>query len=346
MLKFDKTAIDAAIKKYTAARDAQLRPFMGVIAQAAGGEVPAGSWAKDAAQGLSFFVSQLAHTEAGVFARQYEPMQYQLLVPVSTEAGEWADSIRYETADVTGRGKRIDGKADDIPYVDIQSSEKSLGVAPAGIGYQYSQQEIIQSAYLRKPLSSARMVAAMEGFQRHINDVALFGEGEFQGLFKHSAIPKGNRPSGKAWAVASPDEILADLNAGMLQVFNASAKNDVPNTIVLPSDQYTKIATTPRSSTSDTTILEYFLANNIRKAMRGDNVTVAPGFGLETAGTGGTTRALFYVKTQERLVMHIPQMLRFLAPQLVNLSVKVPGTYRYAGVEVRYTKSAFYMEAI
>lgn len=344
-MKRDQTVIDAAVKAYATNRVAQLQPYIGDVARAMG-QAPGGFTANDAQQGMAFLVSQLAYTEAGVFTRQYEPMQYQSLVPISTEAGEWADSIRYETSDIAAMGKRVNGRGDDIPYVDVQQAEKSFSVAPAGIGYHYTQQEIIQSAYFRRPLSSARMVAAMEGFQRHMNQVALFGEGEFNGLFKHASVPKGNRPSGAAWSGATPDTILSDLNAGMLTVFNSSSKNDVPNVIVLPSDQYTKIATTPRSANSDTTILEYFLANNLRKAMRGDNVQVVPGYGLETAGTGGITRAVFYVKTPERLVMHIPQMLRFLAPQAENLAIKVPGTYRYAGLEVRYLKSAYYMEGI
>ncbi len=340
-----KLAVDAAIKAYAKDRQAELMPYASDFAKAVGGSaVPSGSWAKDAQQGLAFMISQLAYTEAQVFTRQYTPMQYQLLVPVSTEAGEWAESIRYETSDSAARGKRVNGSADDIPYVDVQNGEKVFGVAPAGIGYHYTQQELMQSAYFKRPLSSARMVAAVEGFNRHMNDVALNGEAEFNGLFKHANVSKGNRPSGAVWTTA--DQALADLNAGMLMVYNSSSKNDVPNQIVLPADKYSFIATTPRSANSDTTILEYFLANNLRKATMGDNVSVVPGFGLETAGTGGITRAVFYVKSQDRLVMHIPQPLRFLAPQPVNLSIKVPGTYRYAGLEVRYLKSMYYMEGI
>lgn len=348
MSKPTQAVIDAAIKNYATNRAASLMPHLQSFAVAAGdsGIVPPGTWAKDAQQGLSFMISQLAYTEATVFARQYEPRQYQMLVPVSTEAGEWAENIRYETSDNAGRGRRVSGSGDDIPYVDVNKGEKVFGVAPAGIGYSYTQQEIIQSAYFKRPLSSARMVAAVEGFQYHMNDVALFGEADFMGLFNHTSIAKGNRPSGVAWATATPDQILADLNAGMLYVLNASSKNDVVDTIVLPLAMYSQIATTARSANSDMTILQYFLENNIRKAMRGDNVTVVPGYGLETAGTGSTTRAVFYVKNADRVVFHISQPLRFLAPQAVNLAIKVPGTYRYAGVEWRYQKSAYYMEAM
>jgi hypothetical protein len=38
--------------------------------------------------------------------------------------------------------------------------------------------------------------------------------------------------------------------------------------------------------------------------------------------------------------------LRFLAPQLVGLGVQVPGEYKYSGVEIRYPKSAYYMDNI
>ena len=36
----------------------------------------------------------------------------------------------------------------------------------------------------------------------------------------------------------------------------------MPNTVLLPVAQYTLIASTPRSTASDTTILEYFIQNN------------------------------------------------------------------------------------
>ena len=52
------------------------------------------------------------------------------------------------------------------------------------------------------------------------------------------------------------------------------------------------------------------------------------------------------VKSDTRLVMHIPLALRFLAPQLVGLSVQVPGEYKYSGVEFRYPKSAYYMDGL
>ena len=42
--------------------------------------------------------------------------------------------------------------------------------------------------------------------------------------------------------------------------------------------------------------------------------------------------------------MHLPMPLRFLAPQLVGLDVKIPGEYKYSGTIVRYVKSAYYQD--
>lgn len=343
---FDAATIKSANDAYAATRQAEINAFDAVLRQTIG-QAPEVRAVSDAAAGMSFLVSQLAYTEAGVYTRQYAPLQYERLVPISSEAGEWAETVRYQTYDSVARGRRASSKADDINLVDITVAEKSMDIAPGDIGYHFTQQELIQSAYLKRPLPQGRMEAAMDGYRRHMNDVALNGEGsDLKGLFQHPSIPKGNVKSGKKWSQATPAEILGDLNAGLYQVFNSSSNNDVPNTIVLPPDAYALINCTPRSDVTDTTILEYFKANNLYKDYIGGEITVVPGFGLQTAGTGKGSRALFYTNSSDRLVMHIPVALRFLAPQLRGRGVFVPGDYRYSGVEVRYSKSAYYMEGM
>jgi len=342
----DAATIKSANDAYAVTRQAEINAFDAVLRQTIG-QAPEVRAVSDATAGMSFLVSQLAYTEAGVYSRQYTPMQYERLVPISSEAGEWAETVRYQTYDSVARGRRASSKSDDINLVDITVAERSMDIAPGDIGYHFTQQELIQSAYLKRPLPQGRMEAAMDGYRRHMNDVALNGEGsDLKGLFQHPSISKGNVPSGKTWATATPAQILGDLNAGLYQVFNSSANNDVPNTIVLPPAAYALINSTPRSDNSDMTILEYFKANNLYKDYIGGEITVLPGFGLQTAGTSKGTRALFYTNSAERLVMHIPVTLRFLAPQLRGRGVFVPGDYRYSGVEVRYSKSAYYMEGM
>jgi hypothetical protein len=307
--------------------------------------------ARDSNEALAFIVSQLAYTETQVFERQYTPMQYEDLIPITYEAGEWAEAVRYETVDIAGTGKRHSGKGDDIPRVDVEYGEKIMPVIPGAIGYDYTTEELRKSAFLRKPLSETRQAAAIEAYRRHMNQVGLYGEtaedGELTGLFNNPFVPVLAAPTGSWDAPATtPQLILADINAAIFTVWENTAYNDQVTDIVMAPGAFAQIASREKSEDSDKTILQWIMDNNVAKVERGQDIRFRPGYGLNTAGAGGSRRMLAYTKSDTRLVMHIPMPLRFLAPQLKGLSVDIPGEYKYSGVAWRYPKSAIYVDGI
>lgn len=309
--------------------------------------IGAGGLIKDSQEAAAFLVSQLAYTESSVFERQYLPLQYEQLLPISFEAGEWADSIRYEIYDHAGRGKRQNSRGKDIPKVDVAMADKSMPVMNGAIGYDYTTEELRRSAYLRRPVSERKLMAAVEGYRRHMNDVGLYGESSsaVTGLFNNANVPQGNAPTG-AWASATPANILKDINTLIQNVWTNTAYNDQITHIVMSPVKYAYIASTPRSDNSDKTILQYVKENNIAKVEKNIDIVFTAGYGLDTAGVGTTHRMLGYVKSDQRLVMHVPLPLRFLAPQLTALLIEIPGEYKYSGVEFRYPKSAYYMDGL
>lgn len=307
----------------------------------------------DAPEALGFLTSQLAYVESRIYEKKRTPMQYAMLVPVSTEAGPWATSIEYEIYDYAGRGKKHSGKGQDITRVDVAYGRKSLPVSHGAIGYDYSQQELRESAHLRRPLSERRAMVAMEAFERHINDVALNGEAEsgFSGLYNNANVPVGTAPNGAGgsslWTNKTPIEILKDVNDLISSVWTATQYNEAVDTVVIAPDQYAYISVTPLSSTfPNKTILQYLKENNLSKTERNIEVTFAPGYGLKGAGVGGTNRMLGYVRDEGRVKMHLPMPLQFLAPQLEGLDVLVPGEYRYGQVHFYYPRSARYVDGI
>lgn len=300
----------------------------------------------DSPEALAFIISQLAYTENQLFEKQYLPMQYEQLIPITFEAGEHADQIHYEIYDWSGRGKRLNSRGKDIPKVDVAMSEKYFPVVNGGIGYDYTTEELRRSAFLRRPISERKLVAAMEAYRRHMNDVGLYGEtGGLTGLYNNTNVPQGNAPTG-TWGVATPANILKDINALIQNVWTNTAYNDQITDIVMAPGALAYIAGTARSDNSDKTILQYIKENNIAKTEKGIDINFSAGFGLDTAGSGATRRMMGYVKSDQRLVMHIPLPLRFLAPQMSAYLVEVPGEYKYSGVEFRYPKSAYYMDGI
>jgi hypothetical protein len=308
---------------------------------------------RDSQEALSFIIPQLAYTESTVFERLYQPMQFRELVPTTSEAGEWAPVVRFEIFDFVGRGKRASGKGRDINSVDVSYSDAGMPVYAGEIGYDYTTQELRETAFLRRPLPELKLRAAMEGYERHLNFVALEGELDLPGLFNNTTVPQGNAPNGgwiAGYAASSSyfTKILQDVNNGIWTVWSNTAYNDIVTDIGIPPGLFnflcsTYAATAP-GTISNKTLLQLLRESNLAMERTGKTPNFFPGYGLDTAGSGGTNRLLFYVKSPARLIMHLPMPLRFLAPQLQGLDVKIPGEYRYSGVMWRYPKSAYYQD--
>lgn len=310
--------------------------------------------ALDSQEALSFIVSQLAYTESRVFEVLGMPMQFRDLLAgcITSEAGEWARTIRYEIIDGVGRGKRASGKGHDINEVDIAYDDASMPVYQGVIGYSYTTEELRETAYLRRPLPELKLRLAMEGFERHINGVALFGELDLPGLFNNPNVPQGNAPNGGwiAGYAASPStyvaKILQDLNNGFFTVWSSTNFNDLPTDVGLPPSIYNFLVSTYATQQGflNKTLLQLIRESNLVLEQTGKSPNFFPVYTLDTAGSGGTTRVAYYVKNADRTILHLPMPLRFLAPQLDGLDVKIPGEYKYSGTIIRYPKSAYYQD--
>ncbi len=308
--------------------------------------------ARDSTEALVFSVSQLAYVEAGFYERYYRPTQADQLVPQDFSAGEAVTSIEYEIYDRVGNAQDADSAADDIPYVDVAMARKSFPVVHGFVGYQYTQQELRTSAIFRRPLPTARLATAMEAYQRKLNRVGLLGNTtkNMTGFLNNASVSHAVTPSTKKWdgTDATPitaAQLFSDFGFGMLQVWTNSGFNVVPNVVTVPAGAYQYMATTPASATiPNVTILNWLLQNNLCNQKRGEQLTIMPVYDSDTAGASNTGRIVFYDKSDQTLVQHIPMALRFLAPQLEGVKVKVPGEFRYSGVEVRRITNMYYMD--
>lgn len=319
--------------------------------------------ATDSTDPLAFMISELAHTEARMFEKQKIPPLWKDLVPVSYEAPPWAETVEYQTFERTGQGKRLNADASDLPRVGVRFGRKQIQVEGGGLSYGYNVQELIASQQLKRALPDLLMSAAVDGANLHLNEVALFGEDNFYGLSNvpQTLVTPAKASTGK-WddPLTSPLGILADINNKITEIYSNTATNDFPDTIAMPIAALNALATRLVVATSNgvtvptnMTILAFLKANNLAKQQKNIDINFVGVPGLETAGvlTGagsysGKSRVIYYKKDPDRCVMHVPQPLTFLAPQLRLLEVIVPGHYRYAGFELRYPKSLGYQDAV
>lgn len=305
----------------------------------------------DANMGV-FFERQLEHIKAETYDVEYPELMARKLIPVSFEAGPGATSITYRQFDRVGVMALISDYANALPRVDVLGKEFTSPVKSIGGAYGYNLQEIRSAQMAGVPLDSRKAEAARAAFEQTVDEVGTKGNAEtgIKGFLNHPNVPRGDVAQGatgadatakRLWANKTPAEIVKDINAAVAAI--RSATNSVesgPFTVLLPDDQYTLIASTKNSDSSDVTILEFVLkANPFIKE-------IVPWYQLKGAGSGGTDRMLVYIRDPRKLTLEIPQDFEQLDVQPKGLEFEVPCHGRIGGVIFYRPFSARYVDGI
>ncbi len=298
-----------------------------------------------------FFSRELEYIKSKSYDIEFPEMKAFKHIPISTEAGEGAQSITYAQFEETGFARIIESYADDLPRADIRGKEYTSPVKSVGVSYGYSVQEIRAAIYVGRSLTQRQANAARRANDQKINRLAWFGDDTYRilGLINNTNIPANfvaNTGSGSTtqWVNKTPDQILIDMNSVTNSISAVTKGVEMPNTLLLPIPQYTLIASTPRSSVSDTTILEYFIQNNPFVT----TVDWVP----ELTGAGpvvddvATDIFIVFDKNPDKLTMEIPMPFTQYPPQERGLEFVVPCESRYGGIIIYYPLSLTIGEGI
>lgn len=281
-----------------------------------------------------FFDRELEQIKARSYDVLKAPLAANRLIPVDSTTSPGAKTVTYDQYDTTGIAKIISNYADDLPTADVTGKQFTSTLKSLGNSYVYSLEDIRAAQFAGKPLEQRKANSAARAHMELMNRLAFFGDTEYgiQGWLSNANIPAAAVVAGVGgvtWVLKTPDEILKDMNDAVAQIISVSNGAEMPNTIVLPITQYQLIANTARSSTSDRTILEFFLSNN-------------PGMSVEWANelkgtfTGATDGFIVYDKNPDKLWQEVPQLFEQFAPQEDNLAFKVPCHSKHGGTIVPY----------
>ena len=291
-----------------------------------------------------FLQRQLEYIRPQVFEITYADIKYPTLLPVTSEAGQGAQTFTYRIMDSTGEFRLIADAADDLPRADISQVEKSINIRSFGGSFGYTVQELRAAQMANIALEQRRASAVRRAYEEKVEAVAMFGESSvgLAGFFNNSTVDviaadkwfTGTTASGTA------QDMLELLNYGVSAIINASNMKEQPDTILLAYEDYNKISTTRNSDSSDVTVLEYFLRTNpyIRN--------VEPVNQLDADNSVlNTNRMVVYKRDPEKVQLHIPQPLELFPPQQRGLEFIVPAHARVGGVALYYPKSVIYVQA-
>ena len=210
------------------------------------------------------FERDLESVKSQVLEAKMVPQNGARLIPQAGDVEPWAETFIHQMVDHTGVARLVSDYADDLPLVDAHGREDSYRVKEIGCAFQFSKKEIQQNARGNINLSQRRPMSARRAIEEKLNRIMWYGdiEGGLFGFFNFPFIPR--YASDVAYdGTETAADVLADLNTIANRPYlDTDTVANQPNTMLVSPKVYTYISTTPRSSDSDATIMEYFLANN------------------------------------------------------------------------------------
>lgn len=291
-----------------------------------------------------FLARELETILARSFEVEYADIKYSQLIPISTEVGPGADSYTYRVFDKQGSMKIIQDKAQDLPRADVLRKEVTHNVRSLGASFAYTIQETRAAAMVpNMNLEQRRANAVRRVYEEKVQEIAYFGDVAtgLKGFFNNDQVDKIVPNKWFDAADVTTDEMLSLLNEPATRLVEGSNMKEQPNTMLVPYEVYRIISTTPRSSTSDTTVMEFFLRTNPMIT------SIEPINELEADKSGSNLskdRIITYDRSPDKLQLHIPQPLEFLPPIRQQLEFSVAAHSRIGGCAVYYPKSIIMME--
>lgn len=313
---------------------------------------------------LSFLFSELTYVEQEVLRQPYPEIKYNRIIPVSTAAPEYADSIAFKTLDFAGEPQLLGSRSGDIPLIDVASNKGSVTVHTYAQGYDYSIIEVGKAQELaRQSRSNAinflseKANGARQVTEQFLDKAFFLGDSRTAdvktGLLNDASVPVSATgpllPGGTNKTIAAilggsdievaANELLALFNNAILQVY-VTQTNSVfrPTHILLPLEQFGQMSVFRIPNTSET------LISYLERVL---NITFEPLIQLAGAGAASADRMMVYTRDEKYVKAHMPMPFNLQAPATKdNVNFVSAGMVRIAGTELRIPKQHLYVDGI
>lgn len=314
-------------------------------------------------QALAFVQGQAYKINQTVYEARFPDWDYGRLVFVDTSGPAWSPGVLTYTSDLTGAAKWQSGYAKDIPLADVSQDMQLSTFHLAAIGYQYNIEEVNTAIQVGAPLPSRRARAAKLSYTKFMWDLTISGSAEKgkAGLINNGGVTPvaaANDGTGSArhWVAndgtitKTPTQILRDVNQALTATNAATNTIEYADTILLPTEAFNLIASTPFNSLGADTILSWLLKTNVYTLTTGRPLTIRAMPQLRTASTQtvvGGGRLVAYKNDENYVKLNLPMPHQFLPVHPDGpLNVVVPGIFRTGGLDFQTLATFYYLDGI
>lgn len=281
---------------------------------------------------------QLEQMRTKVYEIQYTELKARRFLPVATDIDTGAETFAYEQTDEAGVAQIITNYANDLPSVTSRTEKIIHQIVSLGDSFEYSIQDLRRAAFSGVPLDARKAKAARNAYERGLDALAARGSAAHNigGFINASNVVISTLAAAGTWSTKTAAEILADLNKLVSDYVVANRETIMPDTLLVPTDQYLRMTQTQMSADNSRTVLEAFRASN-------PSITLVDSWNvLDTAGAGATDRIALYKRDPEILELVNPQEFEVFAPEprnlafIVNCHGRTAGTCIYRPLGIRY----------
>jgi len=277
---------------------------------------------------------------------------------VDTSINPGADLASYIVNDRRGKGAFRATMGQNIPTVGLSTGKVSIPIESGAIMSSIDIQDVrrIAFGFAGMNLLTRKGEVMREAAERHIEDVFFFGFSDlgFAGYLDYPYTPAttaGTKAAGgTTWAVATPDEILKDVNDNLGKVYSDTLQLFMPNRVELPVKQFVQISTMRINGTGgngvNETVLSFLAKNNFYTVTTGQQLELRAIRYLKGAGAGGTDRMIVSDASARNMYMPMPVPFTLLAPQDRQYATDVFADYRFGSFHRPYPTSALYVDGI
>ena len=305
---------------------------------------------------LSFLLEQAAAIEAEAYAVKYPDIQFYDLVPVDTNAPEYASHVFHFVTDRTGRAKPMGSRANDMPLADISQDKIVVTIEDYWLGYDFSDTELGQAQLVGVPLESRKVMAVRRGFDETLDQLVLYGSTDHQwdGLINNPNATRVDADQGengadaaakRLWINKTAEEILLDVNRALEGVYVDTTTVELADTLALPPNIWAELSSKFIRGTAQT-VGRHIMENNTYTMHTGNPLMIREIRGLENAAASNLGRMMVYKMDPDVLKLHLPMPMQFFEPVRTILGYIVPAMMRTAGLEVRRPKAIRYVDGI
>lgn len=270
-------------------------------------------------------------------------------IPMQGGIAPWLTSWAYKVVSEVGMAKFIADYVDDLPPVSRLMTLKSIGIKTIGNAYAYSEFELNQWLTAGIDLPRDEAETARRKIDEKVDEVLLVGDAAqgVTGLFNNENVTVIQASANTAgistkFRDKTVDEIVAQIQALIDGAYALNNGTIVLDSIILPHDAFSYLATKRVSDYDGQTILSY-LKTLFREQgiVNWDESRL-----LDKAGAEESGRAIFYKKAASILSYVLPIPFKQKEPQAHALHYSVPCYARIGGTVIKNLKGIVYADGV